>query len=45
MEKPEVIKMINEAVKSLKNGTWTLPGITIAFLGAIKYLVENQKGG
>ena len=46
MEKEEVIKVVEGTIASLKNGTWTHPGVTIAFLIAfliaLKYLIEKQ---
>lgn len=42
MGKEEVIKVVEDAIASLKDGTWTLPGVTIAFLMALKYLIEKQ---
>lgn len=42
MGKEEVIKVVEDAIHSLKDGTWTLPGVTIAFLMALKYLIEKQ---
>lgn len=42
MGKQEVIKVIEDAIASSKNGTWTLPGVIVAFLVALKYLIEKE---
>ncbi len=42
MDKEQMIKMIEEAIESFKNGTWTFPGLTTAFLMALKYLIEKE---
>ncbi len=42
MEKEQIIIVVEEAIESLKKGTWTFPGITIAFLTALKYIIEKQ---
>ena len=42
MGKEQVIKIVEEAIKSLENGTWTFPGLTAAFLIALKYLIEKE---
>ena len=42
MGKEEVIKVVEDAIASLKDGSWTFPGITIAFLMALLYLIDRQ---
>lgn len=42
MGKEEVIKIVEEAIKSFENGTWTFPQLTMAFFVALKYLIEKE---
>jgi len=42
MEKEKVIQLIKEAIKSFEDGTWTVPGMMIAILTALGYIVEKQ---
>lgn len=40
MEKEKVIKLVDQAIKSLEDGSWTMPSIVIAFLTALKYFLK-----